>query len=274
MERIRRYKRFRPLCWPPLFASTMIPADTRPSRIRSWRRLWPLALLAVMSLACGSFAPRPVAEPTPWPTWTPRPTATSTRPPVPTATPTAVPPTPTPAPPTPTPVPGQPQIGQKARVVARTGVNIRQAPSTAAPRVGRYGAGVLVAVLEGPVEANGFRWWRVDDEQGLSGWVADGDASDRWLDAQIGAPRPVNRPVRLGDTVIVTVPAGIVLAIRFEPTTSSLVSRRVVAGTALTISEGPVAADGLRWWRVAGDGGVAGWAAEADADERWLSPVE
>lgn len=159
-------------------------------------------------------------------------------------------------------------------MVARTGVNIRQAPSTTAPRVGRYGAGLLVVVLEGPVEANGFRWWRVDDEQGLTGWVADGDASDRWLDGEIGAPRPVNRSVRLGDTVSVTVPTGIVLAIRFEPTTSSLVSRRVAAGTVLRISEGPVAADGLRWWRVAGENGVVGWAAEADADERWLSPVE
>lgn len=240
----------------------------------NYRRAWPLALLAAISLACGSFAPRPTVEPTPWPTWTPRATATSTRPPVPTATPTEVPPTPTPAPPTPTPAPGQPQIGQKARIVARTGVNIRQAPSTTAPRVGRYGAGVLVAVLEGPVEADGFRWWRVDDQQGVVGWVADGDASDRWLDGDVGAPRPVNRPVRLGDTVTVTVPAGIVLAIRYEPNTSSLVERRVVAGTVLKISEGPVTAEGLRWWRVAGENGVLGWAAESDADERWLSPIE
>lgn len=238
-------------------------------------RLWPLVFLAALSLACGRFAPRPTVAPTPWPTWTPRPTATATLPPTPTAAPTPVPPPPTPAPPTPTPVLGQPQIGQKARVVARTGVNIRQAPSTTAARSGRYGAGVLVSVLEGPVAADGFRWWRVEDGQGLSGWVADGDAVDRWLDARIGAPRPVNRPVRLGDTVTVTVPPGIVLAIRFEPSTSSLVARRLVAGTVLKIEEGPVAAEGLRWWLVAAEGGGAiGWAAEADADERWLSPME
>jgi hypothetical protein len=238
-------------------------------------RLWPLALLVAASLACGGFAPRPVVEPTPWPTWTPRPTATATRPPTPTETLTPVPPTPTLAPPTATPIPGQPLLGAKARVVARTGVNIRQSPSTTAPRLGRFGAGVLVAVREGPVEADGFRWWRVEDGQGLSGWVAEGDAVDRWLDARIGAPRPVNRPVRLGDTVSVTVPAGIVLAIRFEPSTNSLAARRLAAGAILQVEEGPVAAEGLRWWLVSAEGGrPIGWAAEADADERWLSPVE
>lgn len=238
-------------------------------------RLLLLALaLALLSLACGSFAPRPQLEPTPWPTWTPRPTPTATTPPLPTPTPTIAPPTPTPVP-TPTPAPaGSPQTGQKARVVAPNGVNIRQAPSTQSGRVGQFGSGVLVMVLEGPVRADGFTWWRVDDEAGRVGWIAESDANTRWLDSNLGNPRPVSRPVRVGDTVAVTVPAGVVLAIRFEPGQGALVSRRLTGGVVLRAVEGPALVDGLRWWRVAGESGIAGWAAEGDASERWLSPIE
>ncbi|MDW8269870.1 MAG: SH3 domain-containing protein [Anaerolineae bacterium] len=235
---------------------------------------WVLALVLLPMLACGRFAPRPGATPTPWPTWTPRPTATPTQAPSPTPTVTPIPPTPTPAPTdTPTP-PGSPVVGQIARVVAPNGVNIRQAPSLQAARIGQFGRGVLVRVMEGPVAADGYVWWRVDDEHGKAGWIAEGDRTTRWLDGVIGEPRPVNRAVRLGDTVAVTVPSGVVLAVRYEPGTQALVARRLTAGIVLRVVEGPVVLDGLRWWKVSGPNGISGWAAENDADERWLSPIE
>jgi len=238
------------------------------------RLLFVVVLLTGLTLACGSFSARPGSEPTPWPTATARPpTATATpRPPTPTVTP--VPPTPTPPPPTPTLSPNKMAPGQPARVVARTGVNIRQDPTTKGRLLGRFGAGVLVQVLQGPVQADGFTWWRLDDQHGKVGWAADGDSRDRWLDGNLGEARPVNRAVRLGDTVAVTVRPGLVLAIRFQPGRDALVSRRLTTGAQLRIAEGPVDVEGLRWWKVTGEGGISGWAAEADAEERWLSPIE
>lgn len=244
---------------------------SRPGYSPAW---WAPVVLLGITLACGRFAPRPESTPTPWPTWTPSPEVTPTRPPTATPTPTPALPTPTAtSTATPTP-PGSPVIGQMARVVAPNGVNIRQTPSLQAPRLGQFGRGVLVRVLEGPVAADGYVWWRVDDDHGKAGWIAEGDRTTRWLDGSIGEPRPVNRPVRLGDTVAVTVPSGVVLAVRYEPSTQALVARRLTAGIILRVVEGPVVVDGLRWWKVSGPNGISGWAAENDADERWLSPIE
>ena len=250
------------------------------SRFRPPKALLAIVFLVSLALACGSFAPHPGAEPTPWPTPTlAPPTATPTPPPQQKpATAVAVnaasvqTPTPTVAP-SPTP-PGNVVVGQKARIVARTGLNIRQEPSTDAARSGRYGAGVLVTVTGGPIYADGFVWWQVDDGAGQAGWVAAGDQSDLWVNGDIGEPRPVNRPVRLGDVVSVSVRPGLALAIRYEPGQSALTARHVTRGTLLDVIGGPVTSDGYRWWHVSRADGLTGWAAEADAETRWLSPLE
>jgi hypothetical protein len=180
--------------------------------------------------------------------------------------------------PEPAPIPtpaGNIVVGQQARIVAVSGVNIRQEPSTSAARAGFYASGALVDVLEGPVSADDYVWWKVDDRYGKSGWIAAGDGDAIWLNGEIGEPRPVNRQVRLGDMVYVSVAPGKVLTIRFEPGKNGFVSRRVKAGTLLFTLEGPVIIDGLRWWRVRRDeDGLTGWAAEGDRENRWLKPME
>ncbi len=245
-----------------------------------------LLTLMIVSLGCGSFAPRPNATPTPRPTPTPTPRPATLVPvqrPAPranllTQTPAASRPNAQaiqPAPPTATPTPvGNLVLGRPARVVTAAGLNLREAPSIKAKRAGRLGAGVLVTVQEGPEQADGYIWWRVDDGYGRAGWVAGGDGQDVWLTGDIGDPRPVNRPVRLGDTVMVTVPFGRSLAVRYEPGKSSLRARRVLRGTRFTVIAGPVSVDGLRWWRVRRADGLVGWVAESDGRDRWLSPIE
>ncbi len=233
-----------------------------------------VVMMSALTLACGSFAARPGSEPTPWPTSTPRPPTATATPRPPTATPTPPPPTPTSPPPTPTLTANHMAVGSPARVVARTGINIRQDPTAKSRLLGRFGAGVKLQVLDGPVQADGFTWWRLDDQHGKTGWAADGDSKDRWLDGDLGAPRPVARAVRPGDTVAVTVRPGLVLAIRFQPGVDALVNSRLTAGAQLQVVEGPVDVGGLRWWRVTDGSGISGWAAEADAEERWLSPIE
>ncbi|HEY53983.1 MAG TPA: SH3 domain-containing protein, partial [Caldilineae bacterium] len=166
--------------------------------------------------------------------------------------------------------------GLQARILAPAGVNIRSEPTIKAGRAGFYPAGALVLVLAGPVQADDYVWWQVDDEHGKSGWVAGVNREgELWLSSELGEPRPVNRPVRLGDTVYVSVAANRSLTIRYEPGTRGFVARRVVGGTLLSVLEGPVLLDGKRWWKVRRlDDGLTGWAAEGDQKTRWLKPVE
>ena len=91
-----------------------------------------------------------------------------------------LPATPTPSPtPTPTPVPTL-GPGGRARVDAQT-LNVREAPSTTAKRVGVLLQNDVVEVIDGPRSANGYRWWKVRSEKGLVGWVAEGSGDTQWL---------------------------------------------------------------------------------------------
>lgn len=235
-----------------------------------------LLLGLLPGLACGNLLPAP--EPTvPLPTATPvvEPTSmdTPTSSVVPSLTPTA---TPTDAPmatPTDTPLPpGALRPDTPARVIARQGLNVRETPGTEGKLVGRFAPGTLLTVREGPTEADGYRWWRVESKQGLNGWVADGDEEDTWLTGEIGEPRPVNRPVLQGDRVVVTTSEGKWLALRYQP--AGTLIRRVPAGTEFTVKEGPVDAEGYRWWLLLDEEGEEGWAAEGDGKTRWLTPME
>ncbi|HEU5325688.1 MAG TPA: hypothetical protein VFV59_07380, partial [Candidatus Limnocylindria bacterium] len=41
--------------------------------------------------------------------------------------------------------------------------------------------GAVASVLEGPTEADGFTWYRLEADDGATGWAAAGDAEDDWL---------------------------------------------------------------------------------------------
>jgi hypothetical protein len=49
----------------------------------------------------------------------------------------------------------------------------RSKPDLEAPVQVRFPEGTILTVLEGPVEADGYTWWQVQDEQGNSGWSAE-----------------------------------------------------------------------------------------------------
>lgn len=259
-----------------------IVKDEKVSAYSRGRLLVVAGVLLFFLLACGSFAPRPTPQTVLSPIIPPpSPQASATPiPPAPTALPTVNDATsastdPSPAPPSPTPTPaGNLRVGQKARVVARSGLNLRGAPSTQAEISGRFAPGAVVNVLGGPTAADGYVWWQVDDGYGLAGWVAGGNDETLWLDGEVGDPRPVNRPVRLGDIVTVSVAPGRVLTIRFEPGKAGTVNRRIRSGILLDVVQGPVIIDGLRWWRLRHENGWEGWAAEGDSETRWLTPLE
>lgn len=260
----------------------------RPPRVKSLYLLLLCSLVWLTpALACGSFAPRPT--PTPTPLIANEPFATSaeqsdtTDAPLAaaTATPVALLPTNTPEPIptatfTATPAPGTAlQAGQAARVTAPAGLNMRTTASSSGALVLQLGTGQLVTVLEGPVEAENFTWWQVDDGQGNTGWVADGDAETEWLSPQVGEPQPVSRAPRVGDRIVVTMPNNGQLSVRAVPGTGAALLTRVNSGQQLTVFDGPEQAGGFTWYRVRSDNGqVEGWAAAGDGEDRWLSPLE
>ena len=60
--------------------------------------------------------------------------------------------------------------GQQLR--ARQNLNVRAAPSIAAQIIGGLFSGDYVAVIAGPHEADGYRWWRVQTANDALGWIA------------------------------------------------------------------------------------------------------
>ncbi|MCB0098556.1 MAG: SH3 domain-containing protein, partial [Caldilineaceae bacterium] len=247
--------------------------------------VWKLRMLALLALiwllptlACGSFQPRPT------PTFTPIPiednnTAGAQETLQPTVTPTLIlapsfTETPTPTPTfTETPVPGSAlAVGQPARVTAPNGLNLRSQASSGGQLIIQLGTGQLVTILEGPVETEGYTWWRLEDGQGNSGWAADGDGETEWLSPRVGEAQPVSRLPQVGDRVLVTMDAGIQLTIRALPGRDAPLVTRVDPGTQFTVINGPQTVGGLNWYQIRSDDGrLEGWAAAGDGNNRWLS---
>jgi uncharacterized protein YgiM (DUF1202 family) len=112
----------------------------------------------------------PVITPTATPTLAPTATATPAATPVvtPTATPVVTP--------TATPEGGipSPTVGGRARVTTQYQyINLRGGPGLGAEAIGKLQDGTVVTILEGPEEADGLRWWKVDDGQLNTGWAAE-----------------------------------------------------------------------------------------------------
>jgi uncharacterized protein YgiM (DUF1202 family) len=261
--------------------------QTRYSKGSRLGQKWQLrALLAVSliwlgpTLACGSFAPRPTPTPTP-PLLETTLAETATVTPVISLSSTPVPvagETPTDAPTatfTTTPVPGTAvAVGQPARVVAPDGLNMRDLPSSSGQLLLLLPANQRVTVVEGPTEAGGFRWWKVDDGGGNVGWVAESDGETEWLSPRMGEAQPVNRAPRVGDRVQVTMSSGD-LSVRVTPGTDAGLLTRVAQGQQFTVMGGPQEASGYTWYQIrSDDGSVEGWAADGDGSDRWLSPLE
>ncbi len=132
--------------------------------------LWPLAVILLLILAVViSFGPdlfRSAPQPTVIiPTVTP---ALPTVAPLPTATPTPKA-TPTPS------VPTEIKVGVYVKVIGAEAdaLSYRSGPGLNYARLSIVKDGTILEVLEGPEEADGYTWWRLEDEDGFIGWAAD-----------------------------------------------------------------------------------------------------
>ena len=56
---------------------------------------------------------------------------------------------------------------------AGSGLNTRELPSTSAKSLIQLKQGEVFQVLEGPMDADGYHWWRVHTDRGIEGWCVD-----------------------------------------------------------------------------------------------------
>jgi len=121
------------------------------------------------------------------PTSTPTRAATPTSPFPPTLAPTLAPPTATatPVPPTATPRPAPVALAKDvlAKVTPPEGLKlkVRESASTGAKILGELDMDAQVAIIDGPTDANGITWWKVDNGKGLVGWSAEGIGGVKYL---------------------------------------------------------------------------------------------
>ena len=129
-------------------------------------------------------------------------------------------------------------------IVAGAGdcVNIREAPSTSARIRQCLPDGARLRVVDGPVAADGYEWWRLD---GL-GWAAG-----RYLS-------PVAPSLEIGGSARVNVGEGECLNVRNVPTRNYPASVCLAHGTAIRLVAGPIESEGMLWWRIDDAGWVSG----------------
>lgn len=58
---------------------------------------------------------------------------------------------------------------------------VREQPGRQARILGQIQPGTVVTILDGPGCANNWVWWRVQSNDGLTGWTAEGDDRAYWL---------------------------------------------------------------------------------------------
>ena len=60
-------------------------------------------------------------------------------------------------------------------------VRIRDTASTSGKLIGNLPENVLFTVIGGPVCANGYVWWQIKADNGLTGWTAEGDTQKYYI---------------------------------------------------------------------------------------------
>jgi uncharacterized protein YraI len=175
---------------------------------------------------------------------------------------------------------GSLQIGGQARVYTTDGdrANMRSGPGTNFSVVEQVPNETIVSVLEGPQNAGGFVWWRVQTATN-SGWVVE-SADDLRVLQPHGAPVIVPTTVPpvtsqssnlvVGGFATVTT-EGNNLNARKDPSTNAAVVTILQAGQTYGILGGPLVVDGFTWWQLGTPQGRA-WVAEGTTAEKWIIP--
>ncbi|MDL1899665.1 SH3 domain-containing protein [Anaerolineae bacterium CFX9] len=90
-------------------------------------------------------------------------------------------------------------VGGQGSVTPGSANNVRETPTTSGNLLGQLPGGTRFTVLEGPVCADGYNWWRVSSDT-LIGWTVEGRGSDYFLapgaDREFRSWRPLEQHIR------------------------------------------------------------------------------
>jgi uncharacterized protein YraI len=185
-----------------------------------------------------------------------------------------------------------PQVGQYAIVTGAVNpLQMFTGPGTGFQLIARLEPGEVVMVLEGPMAATTGDWWRIQRDDGTTGWVSQGTGPNSTLRAANatsgggstgntgsgntgsggGTASTTAGHLNPGDQAIVTVD-GDGLRIRSGPGTQYTATGDLRTGTLLCIVDGPQTANGYQWYALGniGSNQLVGWVAEGGNGEIWL----
>jgi uncharacterized protein YgiM (DUF1202 family) len=145
-------------------------------------------------------------------------------------------------------------VGDRVAVTAGDGLNVRDAPGETTEVIETLLVGTEATILALPDAGtdDGFTWYQIETDDGLTGWVA-GEF------IELVAPAEDDGTIPIGSTVIVGTDE---LNIRGAAGLDTEIIETLPADTEATIDSEPVEADELLWYRVhLGNREIFGWVA-------------
>ncbi|HEV2127241.1 MAG TPA: SH3 domain-containing protein [Thermomicrobiales bacterium] len=137
--------------------------------------------------------------------------------------------------------------------VTENKVNVRPEPGITDIVLGQLYEGATATIQEGPVEADGYTWYRITGAR-WEGWVTDG-----YITTAVGGSIGLSSSVRVFDGE---------LNMRSGPSTADDVVRVLPDGAIVEVLDGPERSDGHEWYRVSSSRYGTGWVIAA-----WLERV-
>lgn len=128
--------------------------------------------------------------------------------------------------------------------------NLRTRPGTSASIAGRVPFGTVFQVIEGPTTVDSHVWYHVDGPAG-SGWLA----TSTFGASNAAPPRGQFGP---GDEVMTS---SDMINLREQPSLKGLIVATIPFMTEATVTDGPMPANGYKWYKVSTALG-SGWATE------------
>lgn len=148
-------------------------------------------------------------------------------------------------------------------------LNIRTEPSTSADIVTGVYSGLVVNVLDGPQEAEGYTWWYLRLPNGSAGWAVESVDDESTLEAIT-----VDQTTDVGGRYTIYGAGSRGLNLRTAPSPSAEMVTTVQQGRDVIVLDGPIDAEGFRWWFVVTTlTNEQGWVISESEGEKTLLPV-
>lgn len=142
------------------------------------------------------------------------------------------------------------------RVTVTTRLNFRTGPGTDNAVIRGLAPGAVLTLSDGPVTASGYTWYQgrtTEATGGDTGWVIQ--------DGLVAAAAELPDPTLAYDVGAIVHVDTDTLRLRAGAGTSAAIVARLAGGTTLTVTGGPVGAEGYTWYPVTTAAGASGWVA-------------